>query len=99
MPNTKPLAIVINVTTIRTMPGSASKYSAKPPHTPPIFESVDERIRRLGPTRRAAATSAWRAPQNEQKLEYSAISFLQFGQIIAILLTKDPQCLKSDPLP
>src|SRR5437016_4861250 len=55
---TKLPAIVINVTTIRTMPGSASKYSAKPPHTPPIFESVDERIRRLGPTRRAAATSA-----------------------------------------
>jgi hypothetical protein len=31
----------------RMIVGSAPKYSAKPPHTPAIFESVDDRINRL----------------------------------------------------
>src|ERR1700730_18864201 len=97
MPNTNPLPIVINVATIRTILGSASKYSARPPHTPPIFESVEERIRRLRPTGRVAATSTWRAPQLEQKFEYSAISLRQFGQIMAILLSNNLQSLNSHP--
>src|SRR5258708_38632577 len=72
--------MVIKVSAIRIMPGSTPKYSASPPHTPAIFDSVDERIRRLGPTRFGAAASTWRAPQNEQKFEDSTISFRQFGQ-------------------
>jgi hypothetical protein len=80
---------VINVIRIRTIPGSVPKYSAKPPHTPPTFVSVEERIRRFGPTRLAAVPSTCRAPQDEQKLEYSVISFPQFGQVMAILLTRN----------
>jgi len=100
MPNTNPLPIVINVATIRTILGSVSKYPAKPPHTPPIFESVEERIRRLGPAGRVAATSAaWGAPQLEQKFEYSAISLRQFGQIIVVLLSKNLPWLNSNSPP
>jgi hypothetical protein len=72
--------MVIKVIAIRIIPGSTPKYSASPPHTPAIFDSVDERIRRLGPTRFGADASTWRAPQNEQKFEDSTISFRQFGQ-------------------
>src|SRR5579864_2310349 len=73
---------------MRMIPESTPKYSASPPHTPPSFESVKERIRRFGPTRFPADVSVWRAPQNEQKLEYSTISLRQLGQVMAILLTR-----------
>src|SRR5579872_2798655 len=88
--------MVIKVIAMRIIPESTSKYSASPPHTPAIFESVDDRISRLMQTRFPADTSIWRAPQNEQKFEYSAISFRQFAQVIAVLLTKT-QCFRDDP--
>jgi hypothetical protein len=48
---------------MRTIPESALKYCASPPHTPAIFLSVAERINRFGPGGCGVPTSVCRVPQ------------------------------------
>src|SRR5580698_6445493 len=60
-PGTIPLKNAIKHHTKRTIVGSTSRYSARPPQTPPSFWSV-ERIRRFW-TYGVAGALGWRAPQ------------------------------------
>src|SRR6185295_3606633 len=47
MPRTIQPGIIVNIAQItRTSVGSTLKYSARPPHTPAIFRSVVDRVRR-----------------------------------------------------
>src|SRR5580700_5121075 len=76
IPPTKPPGTTDSATQIsRTIVGSTSKYSAMPPHTPAIFLSVAESVSCLC----EVLCRCW-PPQEEQKLEESAISLPQCTQ-------------------
>src|SRR5260370_12555956 len=61
----------------RTIVESTPRYSARPPHTPAIFESVAERIKR-----RWENAGRIRAPQYEQKFQCSSTSLLHSAQFM-----------------
>jgi hypothetical protein len=61
----------------RTIVESTPRYSANPPHTPAIFESVAERI-----SRRCENNGRTRAPQYEQKFERSSSSLWHSAQFM-----------------